>query len=164
MEGWAAHRRTHRKPKEKIQMTTKTQIQKTTAADAAKLAIRKAVDAAKAKAKAAGNTQTTKPTVKVTKEAPKAETAPKVMKVGNECCCGCGGVTSGPKRLFLPGHDARLYGFALMISKGKAKIEDIAPVTIQNMAKLPKLMADERTAKVLRDAAALRSRTTRKAA
>lgn len=42
--------------------------------------------------------------------APKAEKAPrepKPAKAGQDCTCGCGGVTKGGR--FLPGHDARYH-------------------------------------------------------
>ena len=152
--------------------TTKTTVQEARAAFLAKTKAASATKmVTKIPTKVSPTTTVAPKAIAEPKTAPKTETktetAPKtkVPKVGNPCHDGCGKLTSGPKRLFLPGHDQRLFGQMVLVHKGKLRLEDVPLVAIQNMAKLPKLMADERTAKVLRDAAALRTKTmTKKAA
>lgn len=44
-------------------------------------------------------------------------------KPPQECACGCGEETRGGR--FLPGHDSRLYGWALRVSRGQVKLAEI---------------------------------------
>src|ERR1700741_3189598 len=51
---------------------------------------------------------------------PRAARKPKEPKI---CACGCAGATKGGR--FIPGHDARLHGWALRVTRGLVKLEDI---------------------------------------
>lgn len=51
-----------------------------------------------------------------------------------ECGCGCGNMTKGGN--FIPGHDARLHGWALRVERGVVKLADIPDGERQAVAKL----------------------------
>ncbi len=49
-------------------------------------------------------------------------------KAGRPCACGCADETRGGR--FLPGHDARLYGWARRVERGVVALDDVpAPHT-----------------------------------
>lgn len=48
---------------------------------------------------------------------------PKNRSQPRPCLCGCGSTTRGGR--FMPGHDARLYGFARRVESGKSKLTEI---------------------------------------
>lgn len=54
---------------------------------------------------------------------PKLPRAPRKPKEPKICGCGCGNATRGGR--FIPGHDARLHGWALRVTRGIVKLEDI---------------------------------------
>lgn len=54
---------------------------------------------------------------------PKLPRSVRKPKPAQICQCGCGGTTKGGR--FVPGHDARLHGWALRVSRGLVKLEDI---------------------------------------
>lgn len=54
---------------------------------------------------------------------------PKAPKI---CACGCGGNTKGGR--FIPGHDARLHGWALRVERKQVTIEQVAAADGQGVA------------------------------
>lgn len=44
-------------------------------------------------------------------------------KAPQQCACGCGGETRGGR--FIPGHDARLHGWALRVTRGLVTLADV---------------------------------------
>lgn len=54
---------------------------------------------------------------------------PKAPKV---CACGCGNMTKGGR--FVPGHDARLHGWALRVERKVCTLEDVAKADGQGVA------------------------------
>ena len=44
---------------------------------------------------------------------------------GQPCKCGCGETTSGPKRLFRMGHDARFHGRVAKLKDGRLSMSDL---------------------------------------
>lgn len=83
-----------------------------------------------------------------TPEAAPAAKAPKTTKTGmpalpkmprvrkpkpaKECECGCGGQTKGGR--FIPGHDARLHGWALRVERNVCTLEQVAELAGQGTA------------------------------
>lgn len=59
------------------------------------------------------------------KKAVPAAKAKKAPKQKNPCQCGCGGETGGR---FVPGHDARFYGWCKKIVEGKLKLSELGEV------------------------------------
>ena len=62
------------------------------------------------------------------RELPNLPALPKMPKKSKskppqKCNCGCGHMTRGGK--FLPGHDARLHGWALRVERGIVQLKDI---------------------------------------
>lgn len=54
---------------------------------------------------------------------PKLPKGPRKSKPSKPCECGCGGMTQGGR--FLPGHDARLHGWALRVERGLIKASEV---------------------------------------
>ena len=53
-------------------------------------------------------------------------------KPAQDCACGCGNQTKGGR--FIPGHDARLHGWALRVERGICTLEQVAELAGQGTA------------------------------